>query len=79
MFNRKLKTSIAYLERKLLNLENILKVSIKCSNCGKSAMYKIFRKFKRKSNKLVANDILLCEDCFIRFNNEEKHIQLKLK
>ena len=66
MFNRKLKNKLTSLENKIMALQSIVKLSIKCSVCGDSANYATYRKYEYDSEnngKLIPCDSLLCSKC----------------
>lgn len=66
--NRKLKRRVSELENQINGLTRIVKLSIKCEECGKPAMYKICRRYIDSYIK----DSLLCEECLNKLNRKGK-------
>jgi len=56
---KKQKKRLQEIENKILGLEQILKMAIKCDVCGKKAEYKIFRRYLEKPI-----DNLFCNECY---------------
>jgi len=63
VFNRKLKRRTNYLESEVYKLKAIIKLLIKCSECGDSAKMIVCRRFKYNNGKLEAVDTFLCDKC----------------
>ena len=63
MFSKKLEDRLEKLETTVSGLYSIMKMSIKCEDCGEPAMYCACRRYVDTEDGRAIEDSLLCDEC----------------